>query len=164
MVTSISLILWEVSMLRCIGRFGQSAWLGSSLLVSQATEVSSFVTSFGNFCTKLTRNEFCFSQNQNVWLTYTCTYIHTYFICHKVSIIEYKQAVRLGGRHNMPPPLLTVGQRVDQSVINPSIAQGSCHACSRYRARLMSCAIDWSHKTALVTWERLPNVYGGKNI
>jgi len=26
--------------------------------------------------------------------------------------IQYEQAVRLGGRHNMPPPLLTVGQRV----------------------------------------------------
>jgi len=41
-----------------------------------------------------------------------------------------QQAVRLGGRHNMPPPLLTVGQRVNQRVMNPSIAQGSCDARS----------------------------------
>ena len=30
----------------------------------------------------------------------------------------------------MPPPLLTVGQRVDQRVMDPSIAQGSCDARS----------------------------------
>ena len=34
-------------------------------------------------------------------------------LCRKTlarDVFDRKQAVRLGGRHNMPPPLLTVGQ------------------------------------------------------